>query len=173
MSAMNEYQEQWAATVVRTVAPNGQVFVDNHADRSIEVRLDDGYYHRASLDQAVDQITAALRLAVSDRFKAYRQMLRTVSGLSFEAPERGRRGHADEARRQAEQLAIEGASDDGTVRVHAVGLQHIALFVDTGLWQSGDRARLEANLSTACTRAVEAQFVGMHDIKHKAAHARH
>lgn len=167
------YRDTWAETVVRTVSPNGQVFVDNHGDQRIEVRMDDGYFHRSSSDQVAEQVVRALRLAVAERFQAYRKMLRQATGLSFEEPVRGRRRHADEARRRAAELAVEGSSADGTVEVTSIGLQHIALRIDPQLFSAGDRLRLEANLSEACTRAVQAQYAGMRKLKHEVVNEGH
>lgn len=166
MSDTNEFRERWAEMVVVTESPNGSVFVQNRADQVIEVRIDDGYFNRASLDQLRTQIIAALRLAVADRFRAYRSMLRDVSGLPFGQAERGRRPHADEKRRKSEELHIEGSSADGTVTVSAIGLQHITVSMDGGLWASGDRHTLESNLGAACTSAVQAQFAGMKELTH-------
>lgn len=168
MSAIS-YRDLWSDTVVHTVSPNGQIFVDNFADQRIEVRLDDGYFHRTGSDQVTQQLVRVLRLAIAERFRERRQLLRDVSEVSFEEPTRGRRPHADEVRRRSEELEAVGTSSDGRVEVTAIGLQHLALRMDPGLFLSGDRLLLEADLGEACTRAVQAQIAGMRDLKHRVA----
>lgn len=163
------YDTEWREqAVVRSTSPNGQVFLTNHGDHDFELTIDDSYFFRASMAELGQQIERLFRIAFVDRQRANRTFLTRESGVSFEEPQRGRRPHADRVRALSGELAVEGTSTDGLVRVATVGMTQFVAMLDSGLHAQGDRVGLQDRLNQAIKAAVEAQFTGMRDITHQA-----
>ncbi len=162
---MREFREAWNEMVVETTSPNGLVRLRNLADREIQVRIDDSYFHRTGLVGLVEQAVRLLKLAFVERTRTYNRTRELLTGIQVGPIEPGDNPHVQEFVRRRDEMVAEGTSADGLVNAVSMGMREFTVTIDPTLWSGGDRAAVERGLGEACTAALRDQFAKMQQLK--------
>lgn len=156
------WDEEFERTPVTVSSPNERIWVTLTGDSTIEVSFAYGYYDGANDREMADQLTRAVKLLMVERTRVL------YNGRSQEAGELVRPGrdtlHRDARtyRERLAEVAAEGASADGRIRLSGVGLTHF-----TGTIEPGTLASMrEEQFIAGCK---EAGFAFLEDHKAKIA----
>lgn len=155
---MSDLADRLESMVVKVSTPNGMVFGESRAERSVRISFAPGYYERTGTTEMASQLSRLARLMFAEtRAEHYRQ----VSQAHEMVVTRGatpvtRRDH--EYQEELAKLVVEGASTDGSVSVTAVGMSSFVISIRPGVVGVVSEASFAQLASEAGTRLVEDQI---------------
>ncbi|MEV7428166.1 hypothetical protein AB0N29_00995 [Nocardioides sp. NPDC092400] len=139
-----------ADSVVTVSIPNERVFGEVRGERRVKVWFAPGHYARVAPAQLERELSTLARLLFAAALREHAVAQKEVTGRVFERRiPLGRRDREYAA--ALESLAAEGASDDGSVTVRAVGQQAYTVGIAPGAL---DRLP-EDSFRHACAQAAE------------------
>jgi hypothetical protein len=165
MSTVIDFDRAWAETEIQVVSPNEQIFLTLVGDAEVRVSFAHGYVERTSYALMVEQLVRLGRAAFAARTKAFYALRSEEAG---EPVEPGTTGYSEESReyfRRLAELAAEGASADGSVRVASVGMTEFTVAFSPSLLDSLGPEGLGSRLSEAGTALVHDQLAKVARLK--------
>jgi hypothetical protein len=164
-TAAIDFDRAWAQTEVRVVSPNEQVFLTILGNAEIRVSFAPGYVERTSYPLLVEQLVRLGRAAFAARTRSFYALRSEEAGQPVEP---GTTGYSEQSReyfRRLAELAAEGTSADGSVRVTAVGMTEFAVAFPSSLLDSLGPAGLAARLGEAATALMHDQLTKVARLK--------
>lgn len=122
LQGTNDLQQRIDAAVFKVTLPNEQVSGEVRGQRQVSIRLAPGHYERVTTTKLQSELASLARLLFARGLRERQIAVKEVTGRVL--TRRTRIGSRGSAYAQAlRELAAEGESDDGTVRVTSVGQQ--------------------------------------------------
>jgi len=149
----NDLQRRLDAAAFTVHLPNERVFGEVHGQRHVRIRLAPGHYEQVSGAKLSTELANLARLLFARGLRERQIAVKEVTGRTLSPKIRiGRRGTA--YARALRELAAEGESDDGTVRVTSVGQQNFVVEIAPGTLDRIPQERFEANCGQAADRLL-------------------
>jgi len=149
----NDLQRRLDSAVFRVTLPNGQISGEVRGQRHVSIRLAPGHYERVTRAKLQSELAGLARLLFARGLREREIAVKEVTGRVLTRKARiGRRGTA--YARALRELAAEGASDDGTVRVTSIGQQNYAVEIAPGTLDRVPQGEFEARCGQAADRLL-------------------
>jgi hypothetical protein len=160
----NDLQRRLDEAAFTVHLPNERVNGEVRGQRHVTIRLAPGHYEQVGSAKLCTELANLARLLFARGLREREIAVKEVTGRTLRPRIRiGRRGTA--YAQALRELAAEGESDDGTVRVTAVGQQNFVVEIAPGTLDRLSQQEFEANCGQAADRLLA-------DTEAKAARAR-
>lgn len=153
LQGTNDLQQRLEQATFTVRLPNEQVSGEVRGQRHVTVRLAPGHYEKVSQAKLCTELANLARLLFARGLRERAIAFKEVTGHTLSPKIRiGSRGTA--YAQALRELAAEGESDDGTIRVSAVGQQNFAVAIAPGTLRRLTQQQFEANCGQAADRLL-------------------
>lgn len=147
---VSEARERSAVTVS---TPNEQVFGEVRGQREVRIWFAPGHYQRVTTARLQDELGALARLLFAAGLKDANRVFRQVTGR--DAVRRSPVSPGDvEYDRRLREMEASGESDDGSVRVTAIGQPNHSVQIVAGAPDRVSQEQFEASCAQAANRLI-------------------
>ena len=160
-----DFRDEWSHTRVDVVSPNEQVFITLIGDTDLRVSFAPGYVERATRPQLEEQVARTARLVFARRTEAFYELRSREAGHLLRPGRHPANDRAARFRAARDELVVEGASPDGSVRIVSVGLRDFSVRITPPPGLALDATWLAGAVAAAGTALVADQARGVAELR--------